>query len=204
METNSRHETRNNILAAAKKVFIKKGHSGARMQEIADEAGINKALLHYYFSNKDTLFEYILFDSLKAILAQIQPVLDSDMDIYDMIRAFSSTYISFLQENSYIPGFILHEINQDPGKLVDFFSRAGIKPPVSMFRQFARAAGKSKAGPYDPYQLVLNILALCVFPFVARPVIQGIFQLDDKVFDDMIEERKHEVPEWIINSLKNG
>lgn len=197
------HNTRESILLAARVVFVKKGYAGARMQEIADEAGINKALLHYYFKNKETLFEIILFEALKTIQEGIFVVLESEMDLFDKIRFFCSQYIEFLQSNTYLVSFILHEINQHPDKLVHHFKRAGLKAPKKLMTQVEEEVNKGRIRKTDPYHLVLNILSLCIFPFVARPIVIGVFGIQDKEFDELVERRKKEVPEWIISSIKN-
>jgi len=195
--------SRENILLAAKDIFIKKGYAGARMQEIADEAGINKALLHYYFKNKETLFDMILFEALKTIQEGIIVVLESEMDLFEKIRFFCSRYIGFLQTNTYLVSFILHEINQDTDKLVNHFQRAGLKAPIRLMKQIEEEAQKGVIRRTDPHQLVINILSLCIFPFVARPIVKGVFRIKDKEFEELIERRKTEIPEWIISSIKN-
>ena len=197
------HNTRETILLAARAVFVKKGYAGARMQEIADDAGINKALLHYYFKNKETLFEMILFEALKSIQAGILVVLESDMDLFEKIRFFCSRYIGYLQSNTYLVSFILHEINQDPDKLVQHFSRAGLTAPKKLMIQIEEEVKNGRIRKTDPHQLVLNILSLCVFPFVAKPIVIGAFGILDKEFDELVERRKKEVPEWIISSIEN-
>ena len=155
MSEHRMQNTRESILIAARDVFMKKGYAGARMQEIANEAGINKALLHYYFKNK--------------------------------IRFFCNWYIGFLQSNTYLVSFILHEINQDPEKLVQYFTRAGLKAPKQLMIQMEMEAQKGNIRKVDPLQMILNILSLCVFPFVARPIVKGVFRLQDKEYNDLIE-----------------
>ncbi|HMG13903.1 MAG TPA: helix-turn-helix domain-containing protein, partial [Saprospiraceae bacterium] len=88
--------TEDKIIDAAKKVFLQQGYSGARMQDIADAAGINKALLHYYFRNKDKLFELIFLQCTQKMIPTINSVFDSDEDIFNKIRQFVSTYIEML------------------------------------------------------------------------------------------------------------
>jgi len=203
----SKHEiqnTRKIILIAAREVFVKKGYAGARMQEIADEAGINKALLHYYFKNKETLFEMIFFEALKTIQSGILVVLESEMDLFEKIRLFCNRYIGFLQSNTYMVSFILHEINRDQEKLVQYFTRAGLKAPEKLMIQMEEEAQKGNILKTDPHQLILNILSLCIFPFIARPIVKGVFKIEDMEYNDLIERRKKEVPEWIISSIKKG
>src|ERR1700759_4757996 len=106
--------TEEKILSAAKKVFLTKGMDGARMQDIADEAGINKALLHYYFRSKDKLFEQIFLDVAGALLPRIFAILESDRGLFEKIESFCDEYISQLIETPYVPIFILNEIHRQP------------------------------------------------------------------------------------------
>src|SRR4030095_9462910 len=102
------------ILAAARKVFLEKGMAGARMQDIADEAGINKALLHYYFRSKDKLFETIFAETFSKFLPRVNQILDSELPLFEKISTFCETYISQMQQNPYIVLFIMNEVNKHP------------------------------------------------------------------------------------------
>lgn len=82
------HHSEEAILKAAHAVFLRRGFYGTRMQEIADEACINKALLHYYFRSKDKIFEAVFLDSLKIFLPQILEILDSDEPFEKKINTF--------------------------------------------------------------------------------------------------------------------
>jgi AcrR family transcriptional regulator len=117
------------ILKAAKLVFTRKGMAGARMQEIADEAGINKALLHYYYRSKNNLFNAVFIDLLGDIQEKFLSILNSDMELFDKIRFFFAGYTEFLQKNSFLPGFIINEINQDPERMIGYFKKVGVIPP---------------------------------------------------------------------------
>ena len=189
------------ILKAARKIFIKKGLSGARMQEIADEAGINKALLHYYYRTKDNLFNAVFMEALKHIQSEFFIILNSDRDLFDKIRFFFDRYISFLQENSFLPGFIIHEINQNPDRLVEFFKNAGIRPPINLIIQVSEEVKNQRIIPVNPIQFLLNMLSLAIFPIIASPLIKGIFEIDDPDYKDIIEQRKKELAEWFIDSI---
>src|SRR6476619_6643320 len=106
--------TEEKILAAAKKVFLKEGMAGARMQDIADEAGINKALLHYYFRSKDKLFETIFTETSSRFIPRMNQVMDSDLPLFEKISMFCEAYISQMQQNPYIVLFIMNEANKHP------------------------------------------------------------------------------------------
>ena len=81
------------ILNAAKSIFQRKGMDGARMQEIANEAGINKALLHYYYRSKQLLFEAVFKNAFKLLAPQLKKVLNSDDSLNDKIKNFTKNYI---------------------------------------------------------------------------------------------------------------
>src|ERR1700741_3146545 len=106
--------TEEQIIAAAKKIFIQKGMAGARMQDIADEAGINKALLHYYFHSKQKLFEVIFLEAAQKLFPKINEIFNSDRPLFEKIEKFCEEYITVVIENPYLPLFVFNEINQDP------------------------------------------------------------------------------------------
>ena len=190
------------ILVAAKKVFTRKGLAGSRMQEIADEAGINKALLHYYYRSKENLFDSVFFELLKTIQTEFITILNSDMELFDKIRFFFDRYIDFLQENSFLPGFIINEVNRDPERMISYFKNSGIKPPEKLIIQINEEVRKGNIIPVDPKQLLMNILSLAIFPIIAAPLLKGIFETDEYEFSGIIEKRKKELPEWFINSIR--
>jgi TetR/AcrR family transcriptional regulator len=170
------------ILEAAKKIFIRKGMEGARMQEIADEAGINKALLHYYFRSKDKLFEAIFTGAI--------------------LKLFTGNYIDAFTENPFVPGFIMHELSRDPSKIVNMVKNAGINPQP-FFDQVKHEADAGNINAVDPYHLIVNMLSMCIFPFVATPILMNVlFKNNAESYSQFIAQRKKEVPEFIINSIK--
>ena len=194
--------TEEKILNAAKKVFLTKGMDGARMQDIADEAGINKALLHYYFRSKDKLFEQIFMEVASAFLPKIFAILESEATLFEKIELFCSEYIGQEIKTPYVPIFILNEINRQPKAFLKKVL-GNHKPPVH--KVVAQIEKEIKAGvikPIEPLQLLMNVLSLCIFPFLACPMIQLITGMDNKQFNEMMEHRKKEVPKLIIRSIK--
>jgi len=191
------------IFEAAKKVFGMKGMDGARMQEIADEAGINKALLHYYFRTKKKLFEAVFADILqfffpKAISIMVNP----EMAIREKIEKFTDVYISMIQEHPYIPGFMLHQLSTgSTDKIVRLFRESGIKPDFFIQQIEKEVKGKT-IHPVDPIHLIVNMISMCIFPFIGKPFLSALLFPDSDTFDQFLEERKKEVPRFIINSIQ--
>ena len=190
------------ILNAAREVFIRKGYSGARMQEIADEAGINKALLFYYFRSKENLFHAIFTGVLEQIQKEILSILNSEMELFDKLRFFFNFYIGILQKNSFVPGFLIHEVNQNAQMLVDTFKKAGFSLPVHFINQINDEIKRGRIKAIDPMQLLLNMLSLAIFPIIAAPLFQGIMNINDDSYNEIIEKRKTELADWVINSIK--
>lgn len=189
------------IINAARDVFFRKGYDGTRMQEIADNAGINKALLHYYFRSKDKLFEAIFEDALKKLIPNIVENMTSDMNFEDKIRKFVESYIEILLEVPQIPIFILNELNRNPDRIISVFKKIGLKPEL-IIESFKKDTDAKRIRAINPSHLIVNIVSLCVFPFAAKPIIQKIFLQDSpKAFYNFLNERKTEVSDFIINSL---
>jgi TetR/AcrR family transcriptional regulator len=194
--------TEKRILESARHIFHTKGFAGTRMQIIADEASINKAMLHYYFRSKDKLFEAVFNEALEGFFPKILKLIDNDLPLFDKIDKFIHSYINILLENPHIPGFIITEINQNPKRLRNYFSKNHIEPPKSFANQVLKAIADKIIIPIDPKQLMLNTVSLCLFPIIARPVIETVFKIPENRYISFMEKRKEEVSIFIINSIK--
>lgn len=195
-------DTETLILDAARKVFITHGYDGTSMQMIAGHAGINKALLHYYYRSKDRLFEAVFTEAFGKIVPHLRQILLSDIPFLEKIGVFVDGYITALQKVPEIPLFILHELRRNPERVVKLVSNSGIEP-LAFIRMVENEIARDHIRPTDPTQLLVNILAMCIFPFAAKPIIQGfILNGDEKRFETFLEQRKKEVTEFIINALR--
>ncbi len=191
------------ILEAARKVFTKKGFDGARMQEIADEAGINKALLHYYFRSKDNLFEAIFKEVLTSVFPRIISVLMSPVPLIQKIEQISINYIEMLKQNPDIAVFVFHEISRNPLRMVGNFKNAGADFRI-VSKQIEEEVQTGNIIPIKAEHLIANLISMCVFPFIAKPVFMGMMGMDDDAFLRFIEERKLVIPQTIIASIKTN
>lgn len=197
------NNTEQQIIEAARKIFMQKGLSGARMQDIADEAGINKAMLHYYYRSKDKLFEIVFAEAVQMLLGRINNIFIGDMPWKEKIVAVVDNYIASISENPYLPLFVLHEINQNPDRLVQQFLHGPLFPNLRAFMaQLAEEAAKGNIRKVDPLQLMISIISMCIFPFVAKPLLTGVFQLNPDAFGQFIEERKKFVSSFVLNALE--
>ena len=191
------------ILLAARKVFTTKGMAGARMQDIADEAGINKALLHYYFRDKDKLFETIFLLEAQKFFPRINMIFESDLPLFEKIEKFTDEYISEIQETPYLPWFVLNEINRDPDEfLYKIWGRNNLPRPQKFLDQIEREVKKGTIKRISPLHLLMNLLSMTIFPFVARPMFLRNLRLDELQFRQIMEQRKKEIPKFIIDSIR--
>ncbi|MEA3317572.1 MAG: TetR family transcriptional regulator [Bacteroidota bacterium] len=191
--------TEEKILDAARKLFMKNGMSGTRMQEIADEAKINKALLHYYYRSKEKLFERIFNEAFSQLFPKISLFADKEKTLEERVQLFVNEYINLLQKNPYLPNFIFQEIQRDSNNLHEMFKAAGFNSEYILDNlQKGFDIPKSKVR-----SLMINIIALCVFPFAAKPLLQHVFfENNELALNDFLEERKKELPKFIVNSIR--
>ena len=194
--------TEKQILDAAKKVFQIKGMNGARMQEIADKAKINKAMLHYYYRSKDLLFKAVFENAFALLAPQLNSILNDDSSIEEKVRNFTSNYISFIIKHPYLPTFIIQELNRNPEFILKMKDQKGF-PNIEKFKkQVALEIKEGIIKPIKGEQLFINILALNIFPFVATPLVKAFANVDNKAFKQLMNDRKTEVADFIINSIK--
>jgi len=193
--------TEEKILNAAHEVFIKKGMDGTRMQEIADTAGINKALLHYYFRTKQKLFEAIFKKVFKQIFPKIETFVFSERPIEEKIATFVDNYIDILLKNPFLPTFILKEINRDPRFLASVIKSQGINPN-QVFAMFEKEMELGNIRKMDPRELLVNLLGLAIFPFAAKPLMQIMFfDNDKKAYNNFLKQRKETVKRFVLDSI---
>jgi len=194
--------TEQRILQAAKKVFIHKGMAGARMQDIADEAGINKAMLHYYFRSKEKLFEVIFREAISNFVPRLHAIFAMRNSLFEKIQVFCREYINVLSENPYIPLFVVNEANKQPYEFLNTMF-GNQKPDLSgLLLQIEEEIQKGIIKPISPAQLLLNMMSLCIFPFLGRPIWKFLSGMDDLQFNFLMQQRNDEVASFVINSIK--
>jgi len=202
--------TEQRILDAAHAVFLRRGTAGARMQEIADEAGVNKALLHYYFRSKNRLSEAVFQRVGLRLLPPVVTILGSDAEIEEKVARVVAIELEQLARSPFVPAYIISEINQHPDRVRQFVKTMtglevdGVIPHVreKLDKQLKARARAGTLRPISAEQFVINLLSLCVFPFAARPMLAAALQIDDRGFQRFIEQRKTELPAFFLNALR--
>ena len=196
-------QTEEKIFEAATDVFIEKGMDGARMQDIADHAGINKSLLHYYYRTKDHLFNAVFEMIAGQMFKKFAPVFNENLSLEEKIRFFFREHITFLQKNPRLPAFLLNEINRNPARIKKLIQQMD----VNKLWQTLEAQHKEELKNYNITresmpQLMSTIAAISIFPFAARGILEGIFEKMNINFNDFTEERKKYAADFVIKAIK--
>jgi AcrR family transcriptional regulator len=195
--------TEEKIFEAATDVFVDKGMDGARMQDIASHAGINKALLHYYYRTKDQLFNAVFEMIAGKVLKKFAPVFEDNLSLEEKIRFFFKEHITFLQENPKLPAFVLNEINRNPARIKKLPKNVHFENLwQKLYEQHKSELGKYSITEDKLPQLMVSIAALSVFPFAARGLIEGILDKVGVDFNDYIEQRKEFAAEFVIRAIR--
>ncbi|HPF90049.1 MAG: TetR/AcrR family transcriptional regulator [Flavobacteriales bacterium] len=200
--TTKEQGTEQRILRAARKVFIQKGMAGTRMQEVADEAGINKALLHYYFRDKQRLFTGVFKAGASEQFSCIWGSFIHCDTLFSAIEAFVAAYLDRMLEDPLLPLFIVNELNRDARGLSEFIDR-GRESRARFLRMVEEARQRGEIIDIQPRELLVNIMALCAHPFIARPMLAHIHGMNNEAFRRMIQERRKTIPEFIIRSIRS-
>jgi len=191
--------TEQRILEAAKQVFMQKGMKAATTQEIADIAGVNKALLHYYFRSKEKLHLAVFQDIMNVSLPGIAGVMISYQPLAQRIRNFVSGYINLLNTNNYLVYFLVHEIQQNPERLIQQFNHF---EPQRFIRIINHSLHKENIRHVSAIDLMVNMVSLCAFSFIISPLLNNIiFKDDEEKAGQFFRRRKQVVSDFIINSL---
>ncbi len=198
------------ILEAARRVFTRHGTAGARMQQIATEAGVNQALIHYYFRSKEQLADRIFSEAVAKLVGGLAPALAEEESVEALVTGFVHGYIDAIRDTPFLPAYVLSETYHHPERLQTMVERAmGTELSAVGGRVLERVTKLVEAGvaagtirPMPPRQLLVNVLALVVFPFAGRPVLMPLFGIDEAGFDAFILERRAALPALILNAIR--
>jgi AcrR family transcriptional regulator len=203
-------DTESRILAAARVVFTRSGTAGARMQDIAREAGVNQALLHYYFRSKQALADRVFREAAAGLFAALPRTIRPDASLEDVLRDFIHAYIDTTRRTPFVPPYVAAEVHQHPERVVQVIRElSGRDPrdesPRLLVTVQAMIDARVRAGEMRPIsadQLVVNTMALLAFPFVARALLAGVHGMDDAAFERFLDERRDDLPRFILNAVR--
>lgn len=198
-------DTEERILEAALVVFSRKGKDGARTQEIADLAGTNKALLHYYYRTKDRLYDAVFDHVLDKLVRSFGPRLHSPLPFRDAVRIFVDTYVDFVADNLAVMRLMVNEHlaggEQVATRLKSMMESEGA-PPRVFVQSMTDAMHRREIRYADPHQTLITVLSACIFFFVIFPTVQAIVPLAASNPSEFIEQRKQHIIDLILQSLR--
>ena len=191
--------TEDKILLAASKVFTEKGFSGTRTRDIAEEAGINLALLNYYFRTKEKLFEQVMKVKILLLFGQIIPIVTNEKtSLEEKIDLASVKYFEILSKNPNLPLFVLSEIQKKTSDIKSILPFDKVLKNSFLMKQI-----QEKNSEINPFHFLINFISMTAFPFLGKPILQTFELMNDSEFQKFVEERKKFVPVWIKMMLNN-
>ncbi|KGN81299.1 TetR family transcriptional regulator [Porphyromonas cangingivalis] len=198
VDNTAQQSTEQRIKNAARKVFHAKGFAATRTRDIAEEAGVNLALLNYYFKNKQKLFDIVMAETMYDFLHIVSSTLNNEeLSFEQRIENFASLYIDKLIEEPLIAQFILSDLHNSskpsilPSKIKEIVTRSGV---VQLYNQKMIERGQT---PINVLHVLVNVIGLAVFPFMGKPILKGVGGIDDSEFKELMLERKKLIPIWI-------
>jgi len=195
--------TAEKIKAAARTVFHKKGYAGTRTRDIAEEAGINLALLNYYFRSKEKLFGIIITETMKAFFQNLTVILNDENSSLELkVEQIASSYIDLISREPAIPTFIISEIRNNPAGLLEKLPFKKLLTQSVFLKQFNTAVQEGRIIEPSPIHFLMNLIGLIVFPFIAKPLLKAIGDLDETQFQNLMQQRKKLIPQWISDMTK--
>ena len=199
--TDEQKATEEQIFDAASRVFQRDGYAGARMQQIADEANINKSMLHYYYRSKEKLFREVFQKQLARFFPTIFEILGSELPLEKKIPRLIDAYYDFLQDNPNVVQFVIQEMNNHPDEFRRFMKEKDIHPPASFADQIKREIDEGRMDPIDPRQLLISIVGLILFPFIAQMMVKTVFGLEEDDYRKFLKDRKWFMTDFILNAI---
>jgi TetR/AcrR family transcriptional regulator len=202
--------TEQRILDAAHAVFVRRGTAGARMQEIAREAGVNQALLHYYFRSKEQLAQAAFARAAAQFMPAVIGVMAGAGELEDKVRRVVALELDHLSRAPFLPGYILGEVTHRPERAAQLIAAMvgetadDIRPRVfgTLKAQLDARIAAGTLRPIAPHSFMVNLMALCIFPFAARPMLMTMLGLDDEGFARFIAVRREELPAFFLGALR--
>src|SRR6478736_4462618 len=190
--------TEEKIKEAARKVFMRKGFSATRTRDIAEEAGINLALLNYYFRSKQKLFEEVMKEKIQTLLQTVIPVLiNPATTLEEKMKLIVSNYITVLIANNDLPIFVLNELRKEN---VNFISNIPIQKVLLQSSFMIQL--KERRSDINPIHFLVSLLGMTIFPFVAKPILTQSGLVNEKDFQSLMKEREDLIPVWMMALLK--
>ena len=186
------------IKAAARKVFHQKGYAGTRTRDIAEEAGVNHAMVNYYFRSKEKLFQVVMIETMTYFFQGISTILNEEKtSLEQKIEQVVANYIDLLSEEPELPTFVFNEVRTNPEPFIENSPIYKALQNSVLARQYTEAVARGEVSEPNLIQMVLNVISLVIFPFIAQPILIALNKMDNEQYKTLMLERKKLIPQWV-------
>ena len=194
--------TEERIKAAARKVFHQKGYAATRTRDIAEEAGVNHAMVNYYFRSKEKLFQMVMVETMTLFFQGVSAILnDESTSLEEKIERVVANYIDLLLEEPELPTFMFNEVRTNPEP---FIAHTPIRETLQdsvLAHQYAEAVAQGQVREPNLFHTILNVISLVIFPFISQPIFMALELMDRDTYKALMLQRKALIPQWIQGML---
>ncbi|MFT3885468.1 MAG: TetR/AcrR family transcriptional regulator [Flavobacteriales bacterium] len=187
------------ILEAARKVFASDGYVGARMQRIADVAGMSKASLHYYFRSKEKLFDRIFEEYMDRIVPLLSTWQDDSDDWQSKVKRFVHDLMQVFRDTSIL--FLAQELRRDPKKL-EVRLAAKRNSPNIFIKYYERLQASGLVRQQDPRVLAVAMHSMCAYPLMNAPMMCGALRMNANDYDKFLTTYAEQAADLLIRVMK--
>lgn len=192
-------QTEKLIKEKAKVLFFQKGFLNATTQEIADEAGVNRALIHYYFRSREQMLDLLLDETMVEKKERVRNILTSDLPFREKIARYISMIVDHGLTYPYLDNFIISETARRPDKVRNFCAKDKVKSSDLIREQLEEEVKKKRISPISAEHFMVNLAAMCNYPLLAKSVLQAIHGMTDTAYRKFLIERKRIIYRTIFN-----
>lgn len=193
------------ILNAAEQLFLEKGFNGVSTTQIAQKVGCNQALIHYYYRTKANLFQKVFENKLKYIISLFEIIDDKNLSFQEKLVIKIKSHFDALAQNPLLPMFVLNEIRSNSSTISIIRETFKKEAPILINRveeELKIEINAKRIRNISALDLLMNIISLNIFVFLTRPIMEFVFLIDENKKNEMLENRKQEIVNTILNSLR--
>ncbi|MFM7596613.1 MAG: TetR/AcrR family transcriptional regulator [Flavobacteriales bacterium] len=189
------------IKNAALRVFIQKGSANCTSREIAREAGMNVALVNYYFRSKSKLFAIIFESVMQDFLKSMVQVFSADLPIREKIRILIEREFEFLGQHPDIPNFVLNELARNPEAIEGFIPVLNMVNESGVFDEAKKLQERGEMRQMDIVQITILIMSNCQYPFMAQPLMKVIHGVSNETYKEHLNAHKTHAVNMVLGYL---
>ncbi len=192
-------DTEEKIKEAARKIFKQKGYAGTRTRDIADAAGVNPALLNYYFRSKEGLFKEIMKDVMRDFISTARPILeDRSKSFKEAIVDFINRVVDLYLDEPDLVIFIINELRSMPKQLIKELNISEVIKETIAYDFFLEnfAGDDMRTSMQKGVMFVVSCMSFILFPFIIKPALANLADVSDEEFRSLMDERRKMIPAW--------